>query len=454
VNAKLPRRRFLQGAGVCIALPTFASLFPRTARSQAPGTKRLVVVNHPNGTTQARDQVEAPPDLLARFDDLRSRMTVVQNLHNRSLKNAQSRTGYYTAHAGAFLVMYTGATTNGVGDEQPSFDQQIAESSVTEGTSLQTLAINCFQKRNPSDGVAPQSHNILSWKGAGRPVTPYQDPRALFERLFGSEEGPSPELEARVARRGLYLDAVHGEIGTLRRRLGSEDRARLDEYLTGVEELDRRTRDAVEGIAGPRCDPSTPARLDEVDLERIQGANYALILDLMQELSIRALQCDRTRILTFMHAGVANGSEIWQVVDRTGFEGRTFGWHPLSHWNSPYGNLSSDVNLNRRDFTRLLGWHYDRVASFVRRLAETPGPAGVPLLDDTLVVFGTHFAYGLHDAGFIYQLLFGGGPEFRQGRTVDAARAPSSHLWAAIKRGFGVPGPVGGSTGEVTDILA
>jgi hypothetical protein len=178
------------------------------------------------------------------------------------------------------------------------------------------------------------------------------------------------------------------------------------------------------------------------------------VIDLMQELSVRALQCDRTRVLTFMHAGVANGSEISQAVDRTGFEGRVFGWHPLSHWDSPYGNLAEDVNVNRRDYGRLLRWHYDRVARFVERLSETTGPEGVPLLDDTLVVFGSHFGYGLHDASHVYQLLIGGGPEFRKGIRVDAGGVNTSHLWAAVKRGFGVPGSVGESDGgEVAGIL-
>jgi hypothetical protein len=454
VITKQNRRRFLCNAGVCLALPAMSSLLPRRALSQPPGTRRLVVIHHPNGTTQGQGQVEPPEDLVGRFAHLRDRMTVVKDLNNATLKNLQARTGYYTAHAGGFIVMYSGDTIDGAGDERTSFDQQIAESEVTAGTSLETLAINCFQKRNAQTGVAPQTFNNLSWKGAGRPVTPFQDPRTLFERLFAGETGPSPELQARVERRQLYLDAVHGEIQTLRRRLGTDDQQRLDEYLTGVEELDLRTRDLVEGIAGPACGVDTPTRLEEVDLSRIQGDNYALVLDLMQDLSLRALQCDRTRVLTFMHAGIANGSEILQAVDRSAFEGSCFGWHPLSHWNSPYGSLSTNTGVNRRDCGRLLGWHYDRVAGFVDRLAATPGPAGVPLLDDTLVVFGSTFGYGIHHASQIYQLLIGGGPEFRKGIDVNAGGAPTSHLWASIKRGFGVPGPVGRSSGEVSGVLS
>ena len=69
-------------------------------------------------------------------------------------------------------------------------------------------------------------------------------------------------------------------------------------------------------------------------------------------------------------AGIPNGSEILSIPDRSGFEGRVFGWHPLSHWDSPYGQLSTDKALNRRDYGRFLKWHYDRVAGFIRRLAR------------------------------------------------------------------------------------
>jgi hypothetical protein len=415
-----------------------------------------VVLHHKNGTTQGEADVEPPAELLARFDELRPSMTVVKNLNNTGLKNAQAATGYYTAHAAPFLVLYSGRTMTGVGDEHRTFDQDIAESAVTEGTRIRTLAINCYQKRSGQNGVAPQTFNVLSWRGPGAPVEPYADPRLVFERMFAERPAePNPELQARLARRGLYLDAVLGEIGALRRRLGAADQQNLDEYLTGVEELDRRTRALSESPAGPTCNGERPAGLDSLDLTRVQGETYATVLDLVQELSIRALQCDQTRVVTFMHAGIANGTEILNAVDRAGFEGGAFGWHPLSHWSAPYGTLSTDVNVNRRDLNRLLLWHYDRAARFVARLRDTPGPGGVPLLDDTLVAFGSELSWGPgHSARRLYQLLFGGGPTFRQGTSIDAGGAPTSHLWSAIKRGFGVPGAVGDSEAELTSVLA
>jgi hypothetical protein len=455
-TAERGRRRFLRNAGVCLALPALESLLPRGARAQAPGVKRLVVLHHKNGTTQGADDVDPPADLLARFDELRPSMTVVKNLNNTGLKNAQSRTDYYTAHAAPFLVLYSGRTMSGVGDEHRTFDQDIAAGAAGEGTRLRTLAINCFQKTSGQNGVAPQTFNVLSWRGPGQPIEPYGDPRLLFERMFAERTAePNPELEARMARRGLYLDAVLGEIRTLRRRLGATDQQNLDEYLTGVEELDRRTRALGDTAGELACNGERPATLDSLDLSRVQGETYAAVVDLMQELAIRALQCEETRVVTLMHAGIANGTQILNAVDRTGFEGSAFGWHPLSHWSAPYGTLSTDVNVNRRDLHRFLLWHYDRAARFVTRLRDTPGPAGVPLLDDTLVAFGSELSFGPgHSARRLYQLLFGGGPTFRRGAEIDAGGVPTSHLWSAIRRGFGVPGPVGESEGEVTGVLA
>lgn len=447
-SISLGRRHFLRAAGVCIALPALNSLLPRRARAElGQNPQRLVVIGHPNGTTQMPDQVDPPDGLRARLAPVEGRYTIVKNINNQDIKHPQQQTGIGTAHSACFHGFLNGETHHSIGEERKTFDQMLAEDSRHQGLRVDSVAINCWNRDNSQNGVPQQWFNTWGWKGPGQPVAPYRDPRELFELLFaGFEPEEDPIERARLERKQLYLDAVLEQIHAIEPKLNSTDRHRLDEYLTGVEELDRKTSALLDGggayscmiPGGPSIDLPGESVLTPSDL-------YPQVISLMQDLVVLALQCDATRVITFMHASPASGSSLVPHSFVGGFEGSVNTWHPLSHWSSPYGSLSPDESLNRRDYERLLGWHYDRVVEFVQKLEGVQGTDGRSLLDDTLVTWGSWQAGAVHRVNNLYQILFGsGGGVFKEGVEISANpgndNGPKNiaDLWLTVMRGFGL----------------
>lgn len=445
---KSSRRRFLKAAGVCIALPAFDSLVPRSSRAaEDDAPQRLVVMGHPNGTTQLPDQVDPPEGLRARLAPVEGRYTIVKNMNNGSLKNAQQQTGIGTAHSGCFHGFLNGETHHSIGGESKTFDQMLAEDPRHQGSRVNSVAINCWNRDNSQQGVPQQWFNTWGWKGPAQPVTPYHDPRALFELLFaGFEPEEDPIERARLEQKQLYLDAVLEQIHDIEPKLNGTDKNRLDEYLTGIEELDRKTAALLDGGNVFSCSIPEAPTID-LPLESVMTppALYPEVISLMQDLVVLAFQCDATRVVTFMHASPASGSSLVPHSFVDGFEGSVNTWHPLSHWSSPYGSLSPDTALNRRDYERLLGWHYDRVVEFVQKLEAVQATDGRSLLDDTLVSWGSWQAGAVHRVNNLYQILFGsGGGKFKEG--VDIGANPGNEngpkniadLWLTVMRGFGL----------------
>jgi hypothetical protein len=449
VSARRPsltRRKLLRGAGVCITLPAFYSLLPRGSRAEGESTlQKLIVIGHPNGTTQREGEANVPEGLRSRLAPVEGLYSVIKNINNDPLKKDQYQTGTGTAHSSCFTPFMAGQAHDGPGNERKTFDQYLAEDPLHQGVRIPSISINLGKKNGADDGIPQSWFNTWSWKGPDAPIPMYHQPRKLFEDLFADfEPVEDPALRARLERKQLMLDAVYAQIQDLKPRLNNTDRIRLDQYLTGVEELDRKTQGQLDGGTALQCNIEGPPAIDVPnEPATLAAGDYTEVMGLMQDLVVLAMQCDATRITTFLHGSCA-GSNVLQVPYVQGMEGSVKGWHPLSHWNSPYGNLSNDPELNWRDLERLLQWHYDRVVEFVQKLAAVPGAGGQTLLDDTLVSFGSWMGYGLHRATNLYQIVFGsGGGRFKQGVEIEAnpgnEKGPRSiaDLWLTVLRGFG-----------------
>lgn len=457
-DASESRRRFLKGAGVCLALPLFESLAPRRARAGGNDrTQRLIVIGHPNGTPQHPGELDMTAGLRERLAPLEGRYSVVQNLDNSAIKYGQINTGVGTPHSGCFHGFLSGEMHDAIGDERVTFDQRLAADPRHQGSRMPSLSINCNKRPTAQLGVPQQWFNTWSWQGPAQPVAAYHDPRALFETLFaGFEPEDDPAARALLEQKRLYLDAVLDQIHDLRPRLGNTDKIRLDQYLTGVEELDRKTVDLLDGGSLLQCE--IPAAPDlELNPESVAPPPdlYPAVVEAMYDLVALAFQCDATRLVTFAHASPAGGGSVTNLGFVPGLEGVERGWHPLSHWSAPYGNLSTDVELNRRDFERMIGWHYERVVDFVTQLEGIVDSQGQSLLDDTLVSFGSWMGAAVHEPRWLYNILFGsGGGVFQEGLTIDAQERNIADLWVSVMKGFGNdPGTLGIGTTGLDEVL-
>jgi hypothetical protein len=320
----LPSRRAvlrgaLGGAAVSLALPFLESLLPRSLTPQARAQlslspKRFVMYFWGNGAQMPR---WIPPEegaswtlmeQLASLAPVRDRVALVTGL--------EVKTGNTEAHisgpAGFFTGMpYVRKPTGDWTFGGPSLDQRVA-AAIGGETLYRSLEV----------GVEPHLKG-LSFSGPDSRNTPESDPLALYERLFGAtfrEPGSEGGVDPRLGLRRSVLDAVLADSTSLRSRLGVQDRARLEQHMSAVRDLELRlTRLAETPARREACvRPEPPLSLAEPE-GRVLMAERAR---LMADLSVMALACDMTRVLSFWFS-----DPLSSVL----YPNATLGHHQLTH---------------------------------------------------------------------------------------------------------------------------
>ena len=219
-------------------------------------------------------------------------------------------------------------------------------------------------------------------------MTPETNPRLVFERLFGS--GAPGERHANLERRRheqrSVLDFVAAEARSMQRRLPSGDQEKLDQYLTGVREVEVRIQ-KVERF-GEAADPAmdTPVGIP---------ADYAEYIQLMYDLLVLAFQTDSTRVATLMlaHDGSNRSFEHIGIVE---------GHHDLSHHRNRSEWIDKVADIDR--------WYVSQFARFLDKLGKHKDIDGKSLLDNSMIVYGSGNADGnRHTHDNLPLLLAGGG---------------------------------------------
>ena len=331
----LPRRTFLRGIGASLALPLLDAMVPSMTaltRTAAEPVRRLGFVYMPMGCDITR---WTPPggnrlaDLFPALQSLASvsdQLTVISNLE---LKNAYPGT-HATSNA-AFLSAATAKWTESTDYHLGTTVDQIAAQHIGQQTLLPSLelSMDLLQTIGQCDnGYACVYQNNLSWSSPTTPLPAEAHPRIVFERLFG-EGGSAADRRAALRRRASLLDWVRDDISHLQRKLGPDDRARVDQYLNTVREVERRIQKAEA--------ETTSEQLPDLDRPVGVPALYADHAELMFDLQVLALQGDVARVITFQLAretGAPNYTEIG-VPDPH---------HPLTH----HGNNPEKITAWRR----------------------------------------------------------------------------------------------------------
>ena len=394
-----PRRHFLRGLGAMVALPLLDCMRPlRAAAAEAAKPRRAVFVYIPNGvnvltwqiTKAGRDyELSAPLQPLAKH---RENITPISGLHHPG--------GLGTAHVcadlwltGAKLSQEGGAYRNSV-----SADQLMAEV-----TSLHTRFSSLELSLAGGTGTPGNVINTLSWSRDGVPLPAEDNPRTVFNRLFGEEPGGVEARRRNLNRRRSVLDTVLEDARSLRRGLGGEDRTKLDEYLTAVRDVEVRTErlDAWLNVPKPKLDPAVSGQFQR-EVSRAQAGEYYRT---MYDLIVLALRTDMTRVVSYMSGTEGNGLAIPEI-------GITQSRHELSHHN---GDPEIMSRLSRSDsfITEQFSYFLDQLGA-VRDGEE-------PLLDRTMVLFGSGMSYGhSHGNANLPTVLAGGrGLGFKHGQHLD-----------------------------------
>ena len=271
----LDRRTLLKGVGAAIALPVLDAMRPALAASakNAKQARRVAVVyvperHHHEGLEAGRDGQRISPSRgsSSRLEPFREDITVLSGLANHAAN--QARGG---GHAKATRQLsfrrppkYTAGPDVHAG---VTFDQVAAKHWAAE-TRVASLQIGCEDSRmvgNCDTGSSCAYTNSLSWKNPDTPLPVEVNPRSVFERLFGTAD-PSLSPDVR-ARRALYrksiLDQTRENTQRLMTDLGPADRRKMDEYLTGVREVEdaHRRRGERSGNAADREAFRNPVRV-------------------------------------------------------------------------------------------------------------------------------------------------------------------------------------------------
>ena len=385
----LNRRRFLRGLGTTMALPLLDAMLPLRARAAATAAgkpRRSVFVYIPNGVNGMTWQVTKPgrgyelsPSLqpLAKHRD---DFTVFSGLHHPN--------GLGQAHVCADTWL-TGAKIDAQSgrkyENTVSCDQLMAEA-VGPQTRFPSLELSIA-----SGTGQPFGASTLAFSRDGVPLPAEDNPKAIFNRLFGEEAGGIAAQRVRLSKRRSVLDAVWEDAKALRRGLGTDDRTKLDEYLHSVRDVEQRTERLDGWLDVPR--PVVDKRLAAPFQQDVSKAKAGEYWRTMFDLIVLALRTDMTRVVTYMNGSEGNGLAIPEI-------GITQARHNLSHHNG------DPVVLER--LAKSDAFIMQQFAHFLDQLRAIKD-GDEPLLDRTMILFGSGMSYGHSHANSNLPILLAGG---------------------------------------------
>ena len=441
----LARRTFLRGAGTVLALPLLDAMVPAlTALAQTPArpVKRLGFVYMPNGvarnftginywTPAGQGSAFELSPILTPLAPYRDRLLVISGLaqHNADAQNdganADHTRGTCTWLTGARPKKTEGADVrNGISADQiaaPVLGARTALPSLEMAIDLNFLAGQC------ENSYSCAYLNTLSWRTDTDPVPTENNPRIVFERLFG--EGGTPEQRQAQARENRsILDSVNQDLRRLQQSLGPTDRAKVADYVDTLREVERRiqrveTRGASEPIALDR-----PAGIPERFNEHV---------NLMYDLQWLAFRADLTRVTTFMLGRELNFRTYPEI-------GITEGHHGLSHHQDNPTQLAKYARLNT--------YQTELFAGFIGKLQATADGDGT-LLDHSLFLYGAGLSNpNLHAHYDLPLAVIGGGAGTIKGNRhlVYSGEPPMTNLLLSMLDKAGVPAEkLGDSTGPL-----
>ena len=372
----LPRRTVLRGLGATLALPLLDGMVPALtalARTAAAPVRRLGVFYVPNGMSMPywSPRQEGPlavlPPTLQSLAGLEERVLMCGGLDDEAA-NLVTGGGDHARSAGTFLTCVPFKLTTGADVYASVSMDQIAARELARETQLASLELGIESNSMAGScdaGASCAYTNTVAWRTPTTPLPIENNPRAVFERLFGTSGStdPAARLE-RMRKDRSVLDAVNAELSDLERVIGPGDRLKLDEYLSAVRDAERRIEMA---------ERQSERELPIVDQPVGTPSDYAEHAELMMDLLALAYQTDLTRVSTFMLAREVSVLAYPEI-------GVSDSHHPLSHHQDKPANLERLHKINE--------YHFRQFAHLVKTMAATPEGDGT-LLDSTLFLYGT-----------------------------------------------------------------
>ncbi|MEI6712106.1 MAG: DUF1552 domain-containing protein [Verrucomicrobiota bacterium] len=421
------RRRFLQGAGVMLALPfleSFRPLFARAPQGNLP--RRLLAISNNLGFVPktffpekgGKDYALSPT--LTPFEDIKNELSVFSGMSHPDVKGGHSADN-------CFLTAARGPAKSGFRNSI-SLDQYAIEK-LGQLTRFPTLNLGVnIDKANRS----------MSWTRDGALLPAEDSALAVFRRMFlqGDADAMKKRIKA-LDERSSILDVLLDHTKKLERELGQEDRSRLDQYLTSVREVEERLSTSRTWELREKPGTKFSAPEDIQDKKRIFEK-----LELMLQMACLAFESDSTRIVTLMVDTFSTPAfNIGEGVITTE------GYHGLSHHSQEPAKLRQLEEADKKQMQIL--------ANLLRRLMDTQ-ENGHRLLDQTAIVYGTNMGdANRHDNTNLPIIVAGGGMKHGAYHALGSGNeVPLCNLFVSILQSLGIDEDVfGSSKGSLNHLL-
>ena len=437
---RMPRRTFLKGLGVSLALPWLEVMSANAQTVTNAGSMAPHEIPRRAMFTYWGLGVEitgfTPPDTgrnytltpsLQPLASFKNDMTVLTGLTS------------FTGGHGSCCCLLTGVNTVRNARTLTSVDQQLAAHHGS-ATRFPSLVLGTLRET----GFGGPFPTTLSWSKNHTPITPENRPEVLFEKLFGTESNNTLAAARRaMAQRRSLLDSIRQEAAALQRQLGTADRARLDQYFTSIRDLEERIRIEGEWIDRPRPTVARPNFGQGSPRDRIarDGRGYSEYTRLMFDMIALAFQTDSTRVVSHIPRTEGDEARCYNYLTRSAWD-----LHTITH------NAQEDDKIamwRQLDALYLAEWAY-----FLGKLKDVREGSGT-LLDNTMAAWATtNGGPNAHDSHHLPLILCGGRALGlrHQGHLVKRDM-PIANVWQTVVNRVGMPLPADFQGGLATGVV-
>lgn len=467
------RRYFLKGMGTAVALPFLEAMLPSlvTSKAFAAGpAQRFVGIYFANGImargapntvynnwecsgTETNFTLSRALQGLSAFQ---SDISVIHGLTNVAAEEGMRVDGG-TAHwlsPSSFLTgqrYETETHATRLKYEGASLDQMIGNATNTKFKSL-VVGNNYTTEMSGDSRGSAEVLSQISWKSRLEQPARLVTSKSIFDRLFSdglpntSTSQPDSGAIKRNALKLSVVDAIREDAKRLNAKLGAADRQKLDQFLTSVNELEKRVKNEAtpQIVTGAACGTIPQGGTYQTDTNQFNTKMIPQRSKNIMDMMVIAFQCDLTRSVSFVldneHTGIAAGD--------LALPGQNYPHHYSSHYLD-FPNILVPVK------EQFCIWQTAQLAYLLGKLRATSDAMnGGTLLDNTLVMYGSGMGDS-HDHSFknVPVLLAGHGCGHRGGRLLRYPNQNYSNLLATIAEKFGLPAQVGLSNGTLSNLF-
>jgi hypothetical protein len=437
----ISRRTVLRGAGAAVALPLLDAMIPAFApAATTTPVRRFGVVYHPNGViydkwlpSGAGSQFELSPTLKG-LEPFKDKLIVVTGLFSDQAEPLGDGGGDHSRACGSYLTGVHVKKSDSIVENAVSMDQIAAKTfeRETQLSSLQMTADENSLLGSCDLGYSCAYSSTLSWLTPTLPLMAENNPRVLFERMFGSSDSTDARVRAaRLQQDKSLLDSVNDRVSQLQRKLGTADNRKMDDYLAALRDVERRIQKAQEQSSRELPDVHQPAGIPDTFEEQVR---------LLYDLQLLAYQSDLTRVITFMYGREQTGRPYPQI-------GVPEPHHPITH------HQGDPVKMEK--CTRIQRYHIALFAEYLEKLRKTPDGDG-SLLDHVILLYGSGISNSdRHTHGPLPTFVVGGGAGTLKGgrHLIYPEHTPLTNLQLTLLNKLGVPAEtLGDSNGQFKEL--